>query len=68
MRQNYAEDNYDNPTVQRIRHAQGNFNYEEGQPLQDNIRREFRDEQLLENRAKYEGEWNVEDNTKNGRG
>jgi hypothetical protein len=61
-------DNYDNETVQVIKEQMGDFDYASNPMKRDGTRREERPEILLENRAKYEGEWNVQESTKDGRG
>ena len=44
----------------------GPFQYEE--PKDDGVKREFRPVSVQENNARYEGEWNVELNTRDGKG
>jgi len=58
-------ENYDNETVQQIRHDLGEFRYEGGA---EGHGREERDTVVLDNRARYEGQWHVASNTKDGRG
>jgi len=48
--------NYDNPLVQAIKKRLGPFNYEPA-PKKDNVKRIFKGLSILENGAKYEGEW-----------
>jgi hypothetical protein len=49
------EETYNNPRVNLLLRTLGNFDY--GYPEDDGIEREKRPLILLENGAKYEGEW-----------
>lgn len=59
--------NYDNPLVQNIKKRLGQFNYEPA-PKKDQTRRIFRGMSILENGAKYEGEWDSDRNVRDGKG
>ena len=54
MHQYNQQQNYDNNQVEEIRQRLGEFNYGPERNLGD---REYRDMIVLENMAKYEGEW-----------
>lgn len=58
--------NYDNPDVINIREQLGDFDYDE-EP-KGLGKRELRDMVLLENAAKYEGEWLIGTNIRQGHG
>lgn len=53
--------------MQQIRAQLGEFVYDTP-TSNDGVRRERREMVVLDNRAKYEGEWNVANNTKDGKG
>ena len=57
-----GEQNYDNPDVINIREQLGDFDYDE-EPAGLG-RRELREMMLLENGAKYEGEWLIGTHTR----
>ena len=59
--------NYDNPLVQSIKQRLGSFNYEPSPP-KDLIKRMRKGLIVLENGAKYEGEWDNENNVRDGKG
>lgn len=59
--------NYENPLVQSIKQKLGPFNYEPA-PKKDTVKRVYRDLQTLENGAKYEGEWDIDRNVRDGKG
>ena len=51
--------NYDNPSVQKMRATLGPFNYNDHAHEQRLGDREVRPMQVLENKARYQGEWLV---------
>lgn len=53
-------------TIQMLQQLGGQFKYPK--PINDGTQREFRGETSLPNDARYKGEWNVSENTKDGRG
>lgn len=59
--------NYDNPLVQAIKKRQGTFNYDPA-PKRDGVQRLTRGLLTLENGAKYEGEWDEQNNVRDGKG
>jgi len=59
--------NYDNPLVLSIKSKLGNFNYDPA-PKKDTIKRAYKDLITLENGAKYEGEWDLSANVRDGKG
>ena len=61
------EANYSNPKVQEIKARLGSFNYNPV-PKDDGIKKEKRPLVTLENGARYEGEWNIATNKREGRG
>jgi hypothetical protein len=62
------EQNYDNPNVLEQRAELGDFVYDEFQYEADLGKREERGEEMLENAARYKGEWLVSTSTRQGRG
>lgn len=60
--------NYDNPIVQNILQRLGQFDYEPIPKYQDKIRREYQSQTTLENGARYEGEWDLQRNMRDGQG
>jgi hypothetical protein len=59
-------DNYENPDVIQIREQLGDFDYDK-EP-QNLGRREERQMVILENGAKYEGQWLLNSNIRQGQG
>jgi len=59
--------NYANVKVQEIKERLGSFNYEPSPP-RDAVKRIKRNLIVLENGARYEGEWNEATNKRDGRG
>jgi hypothetical protein len=59
--------NYDNPVVADIKKKLGAFNYNPA-PAPASYQRQRKPLIVLENGAKYEGEWNVATNMRDGRG
>lgn len=57
---------YTNSDVIRLREKMGLYEY--GPHKQDHVKREMRKICEVDYSQKYEGEWNVEDNTRDGRG
>jgi hypothetical protein len=59
--------NYDNHVVQAIKERLGPYNYEP-HPPRDNVVRTKKGMVTLENGAKYEGEWDTQKNSRDGKG
>lgn len=57
---------YYNETVEEIAQILGPFDYKD--PQDKSVKREVRDTVLFRNGAKYDGEWNVETNLRDGKG
>jgi hypothetical protein len=57
---------YTNPHVQDKRRELGPFEY--GTQSNDGVKREVRKMATLESGARYEGEWNIETNLRDGKG
>ena len=70
MRNNQAywqgDTNYDNEKVQEIKRQFGEFKYPD--TSSDGVLRVNKEEFVLENGAKYKGEWNVTTNKRDGKG
>ena len=62
----YQQPNYDNQLVQTIKEQLGDFNYNPMPQNRENIRRERRAVVTLENSARYEGEWDIQANLRDG--
>ena len=62
-----SEMNYSNPRVLAIKDQLGEFKYEPT-PQPDGVSRNKRNIQTLENGARYEGEWNLDNGKRDGRG
>ena len=60
------EPNYDNPLTMQIQQQLGPYQY--SQMARDNVPRETRSEQVLENKAKYEGQWSKGTGQRDGQG
>ena len=60
------EPNYDNPLTMQIQAHLGPYQY--GSQPRDDVKRETRPVQILENKAKYEGQWNSVTNQRDGQG
>ncbi len=59
--------NYENPVVMNIREKLGPFEYDSQKiNYRDGVTRQRRGQMTLENGARYEGDWNVSDNTRDG--
>jgi hypothetical protein len=54
------EANYDNQTVQNIKEQLGTYNYDDNKPSSDGVKREQKEMFVMENGARYEGEWSQE--------
>lgn len=59
--------NYSNPKVLAIKEKLGGFNYSPS-PEDDGVKRKKRELITLDNGAKYEGEWNMTTNKREGKG
>lgn len=61
------QQDYDNPKVQQIREELGEFDYDE-EPNHGNQPVEYRPMVELENHARYEGDWIVREDIREGKG